>query len=113
MSAPRLDERPVLDPQLSGPVAEAPPPPAWWSRWLREPLLHFVVLGALLFAIDRIAITRVDDPRTIVVGADVDQEAIETFKATRGRDPNAEELAALRRVWLDNEVLYRYGLELK
>ncbi|MFX6930183.1 hypothetical protein ABTH73_19595, partial [Acinetobacter baumannii] len=34
-------------------------------------------------------------------------------KASRGREPNAEELAALRRVWLDNEVLYREGLALQ
>jgi hypothetical protein len=83
------------------------------SAWLREPLLHFVVLGGLLFTLDRILISRADDPRTIVVGAEVDREAIETFKATRGHDPNPEELAALRRVWLDNEVLYREGLVLQ
>ena len=77
---------------------------------MREPLLHFVLGGGLLFAIDHVLVGRADDPRTIVVGAEVDREAIETFKATRGRDPNREELAALRRVWLDNEVLYREGL---
>src|SRR5205814_10217039 len=81
--------------------------------WLREPLLHFVVLGGLLFLVDHLLIGRADDPHTIVVGADVDREAIETFKAARGRDPNAEELGALRRVWLDNEVLYREGLALQ
>jgi hypothetical protein len=48
-----------------------------------------------------------------VVGADVDREAIETFKAIRGHDPSAEELVALRQVWLDNEVLYREGLALQ
>ena len=31
----------------------------------------------------------------------------------RGREPNDEELYALRRVWLDNEVLYREGLALQ
>ena len=35
------------------------------------------------------------------------------FKASRGREPNADELHALRRVWLDNEVLYREGLALQ
>ena len=71
------------------------------------------MLGGLLFAIDRVLIARADDPHVIVVGGDVDREAIETFKAARGRDPNAEELNALRRVWLDNEVLYREGLALQ
>ena len=43
----------------------------------------------------------------------MDSEARETFKAARGRDPNPEELEALHRVWLDNEVLYREGLALQ
>jgi hypothetical protein len=96
----------------SEPVAvprRAPPLPGW----LREPLLHFVVLGGLLFALDHALIGKADDPHTIVVGADVDSEAKETFKAARGRDPNREELEALHRVWLDNEVLYREGLALQ
>jgi hypothetical protein len=81
--------------------------------WLREPLLHFVVLGGVLFALDHFLVGRADDPHTIVVGTDVDSEARETFQAARGRAPNAEELAALHRVWLDNEVLYREGLALQ
>lgn len=81
--------------------------------WLREPLLHFVVLGGVLFAIDHFVVGNADDPHTIVVGADVDREARETFKSSRGREPSAEELEALHRVWLDNEVLYREGLALQ
>lgn len=81
--------------------------------WLREPLLHFLLLGGLLFGLDHYLVTREDDPRTIVVGAAVDAEAKQLFKASRGREPNAEELKALRNVWLDNEVLYREGLALQ
>ena len=90
--------------------ARRPATPA--HNWLREPLLHFVILGGLLFAGDRFLRTRTDDPHLIVVSGEVDSEAIETFRAGRGHDPNAEELDALRRVWLDNEVLYREGLAL-
>jgi hypothetical protein len=79
---------------------------------MREPLLHFVALGGLLFLVDHILIGKADDPHTIVVGADVDHEAIETFKAVRNREPDQAELEALHRVWLDNEVLYREGLAL-
>lgn len=82
-------------------------------QWIREPLLHFLMLGGLLFAGDHYLVSRADDPHTIVVGADVDAEARQVFKASRGREPNAQELAALRRVWLDNEVLYREGLALQ
>jgi len=79
---------------------------------MREPLLHFVLLGALLFGVDHMLAARKDDPRRIVVDAEVDRQSIETFKAARGHVPNEEELYALRRVWLDNEVLYREGIAL-
>jgi parvulin-like peptidyl-prolyl cis-trans isomerase-like protein len=83
-----------------------------WPNWLREPLLHFLVLGGLLFAIDHFISGRADDPRTIYVDARVDSQARQVFTAARGREPNRDELYALRRVWLDNEVLYREGLAL-
>jgi len=81
--------------------------------WLREPLLHFAVLGALLFGIDHYLVGRSTDPHVIVVDAAVDREAIEVWKGSRGREPDAEELAALRKVWLQNEVLYREGLAMQ
>ncbi len=82
-------------------------------NWLREPLLHFLVFGAMLFAADHWLLARSDDPHTIVVGPEVDREASQIFQTARGREPNAEELRALRQVWLDNEVLYREGLALQ
>ncbi len=84
-----------------------------WPAWTREPLLHFMLLGALLFGIDHALLAREDDPNTIVVSAEVDKEARETFKGARGQDPTPEQMAALRQVWLDNEVLYREGLALR
>ncbi len=83
------------------------------APWLREPLLHFVLLGAALFALDHVLSSRADDPQVIVISPAVDQEARDLFKAARGREPNADEVAALRRTWLDNEVLYREGLALQ
>jgi hypothetical protein len=82
-----------------------------WPAWTREPLLHFFLLGAALFAVDAILVGE-DDPHVIIVDAEVDAEAIRVFESARGRAPNEEELFALRRVWLDNEVLYREGLAL-
>jgi hypothetical protein len=113
MSAPSLEARPLREAAAPPEETAAPPRPPWHrSAWLREPLLHFILAGGLLFGIDRALFARADDPRAIVVGADVDREAIATFKATRGHPPSNDELAGLRRVWLDNEVLYRYGLSL-
>jgi hypothetical protein len=81
--------------------------------WLKEPLLHFVLLGAALFAVDHFVSASAGDPRTIAVDEEVDKQAIDVFKGSRGREPNKDELRALRRVWLDNEVLYREGLALQ
>jgi hypothetical protein len=41
------------------------------------------------------------------------KEARDTFRAARGREPDAKELEALRQVWLSNEILYREGLALQ
>jgi hypothetical protein len=87
--------------------------PQWLPQWLNEPLLHFLLLGAALFAVDHVLFTRTDDPNVITVGPEVDKEARELFKNSRGQDPTPEQLAALRQVWLDNEVLYREGLALR
>ena len=83
-----------------------------WPGWAREPLLHFFVLGALIFAVDYYVTGRADDPRVIYVDARVDAEARKVFKDARGREPNEDELYALRKIWLDNEVLYREGVAL-
>lgn len=80
------------------------------TRWLREPLLHFLVLGGLLFGLDHLIQSDADNPRLIVMDAAVDREARDTFREARGREPDAKEMAALREVWLSNEVLYREGL---
>ena len=80
--------------------------------WLREPLLHFAVAGALLFAVDQALVGRADDPSTIVVGREVTDEAKKLFRASRNREPNADELEGLTRRWIDNEILYREGIAL-
>jgi hypothetical protein len=100
---------------VSTPDTPASPAPGERSplRWWREPLLHFIVFGAVLFGVDHAINGSPDDARVIVVDQAVDQEALKVFKEARGREPNADELYALRRVWLDNEVLYREGLALQ
>ncbi len=97
------------------PAAQAAATPArrWTAPgWLREPLVHFLILGAVLFGVDHLIASRADDPRSILVDAEVDAQAITVFQDARGRAPKPDELYALRRVWLDNEVLYREGLAL-
>jgi hypothetical protein len=111
-----LNQETISSPMLDAPASPAfslPRPRLPWRTWLREPLLHFLVLGGILFGIDHLVARGDDDPLTIVVGAEVDRDARATFKAVRGQAPSAQELEALRQVWLDNEVLYREGLALQ
>src|SRR5690242_14321213 len=63
------------------------------AAWLREPLLHFALLGAVLFGIDHLFAIRADDPNVIVISAEVSDQARQLFKGSRGREPHAEELA--------------------
>src|SRR5262245_44612771 len=98
---------PLVDAPFVAPARPAPEARPRRARfrppdWLREPLLHFVLLGGLLFALDQALLSKGDDPQTIVVGADVNSEAVHTFEQARGRKPNAQELEALHRIWIDN-----------
>jgi len=103
----------IVNPQVNSPVdSPESPPGTLLPSWMREPLLHFILLGGVLFGADYLLASREDDPHTIVVDAAVDQHAIQVFKEARGHEPNSDELYALRKVWLDNEVLYREGIAL-
>jgi PPIC-type PPIASE domain len=112
MSTPLVDAYPPLPS-----AAEAAPVAPRGARlrppnWLREPLLHFALIGGVLFALDHYLVSRTDDPQVILVSSEVNSEAVHTFERARGRKPTDKELHALHRVWLDNEVLYREGLAL-
>ena len=90
-----------------------PPEPAdARNPWWREPLLHFAIIGAALFAVDAALVARDQDPSTIVVDAAVVEEARNVFRSTAKREPSAEELEALTRRWIDNEILFREGIAL-
>jgi hypothetical protein len=79
-------------------------------RVAREPLLHFVCLGALLLALHR----RMTPPlaNRIVVGASVVQSLREEHRRRAGKPPTPDEEAALVARWVDGEVLYREALAL-
>ena len=80
-------------------------------RLLREPLLHFAVLGIALFVLYR-AIGGVAAPNEIVVdSARVDVLATQ-FARTRQRVPTEPELQGLVESYVRDEVLYREGLAL-
>jgi len=79
---------------------------------LREPLLHFLILGAAIFGIDQWRNADSESASDIVVTAKVQQEAKAIFETGMKREPKPEELKVLLDRWVDNEILYREGLQL-
>ena len=79
---------------------------------LREPLLHFLILGAAIFGVDQWRNAGSETASDIVVTAKVQQEAKAIFETGMKREPKPEELKVLLDRWVDNEILYREGLQL-
>jgi hypothetical protein len=86
-----------------------------WHALVREPLVHFVAIGVLMFALDTSrderephANTAARDPIVLDARADADIRA----RAERrlGRAPSADELETETDAWIDEEVLYREAL---
>ncbi|MCW5891209.1 MAG: peptidyl-prolyl cis-trans isomerase [bacterium] len=80
------------------------------STFLREPLVHFVVLGTALFLLyDRVAPAPV---REIVVPASLVQGLVRDAERRTGRTPTPAEADAMVERWIDDEVRYREALDL-
>ncbi|MCB9632926.1 MAG: peptidyl-prolyl cis-trans isomerase [Sandaracinus sp.] len=78
---------------------------------LREPFVHFLVLGAAFFGLHRLlAGPETADTDVIVVDDGVRSELRDAFEHTNARAPTDEELGAAVERWIDEEVLYREGL---
>ena len=76
-------------------------------QWLHEPLVHFAVIGLILWAVDAWVMSGADNPRQITVTPSVYTSLSEAFVEGNGRLPTAGELRILAESWVSNEVLYR------
>ncbi|KYF46883.1 hypothetical protein BE08_45525 [Sorangium cellulosum] len=76
-------------------------------RLLREPVVHFLLIGALLFVAHRLI---VGDPRVVVIGAGLTADLERQLRDQTGRAPTEEELKAALDQWTRDEVLYREAL---
>ncbi len=82
-------------------------------RILREPLLHFLLLGAAIFASYSWVSKRIsDEPGKIVITAGQIASTAEGFTRTWRRPPTREELDGLVRDQVREEVYYREALAL-
>jgi len=77
---------------------------------LREPLLHFAVLGAALFAAYGVLQPASSDATEIVVSAGQLQAIEAQFRATRQRPPSETEMQALVENYVREEVMFREGV---
>lgn len=74
---------------------------------LREPALHFFVLGALLFGAHHLV---AGEPRTILVTPGVKADLTRRFRDDTGRQPTPAEQARALREWQRDEALFRQAL---
>lgn len=79
---------------------------------LREPLVHFLMLGLLIFAVDYFVRPPADTQRIIKVDAKLKNELVLLFKKGQGREPTQKERQRLVNRWVQNEVYYREALML-
>src|SRR5579864_7973954 len=82
-------------------------------RMIREPLFHFLILGAVIFvAHGLISRHRTDKPGEIVVTQAAIENLVTGFTRTWQRPPTEDELHELLRDYIREEAAYREALAL-
>ena len=83
------------------------------SRLIREPLVHFILIGALVFGTYALIGKNADELRDrIVVTEGRVQQIAQVFAKTWQRPPTPEELRGLVDAYIKEEVYYREALKL-
>lgn len=83
------------------------------KRWLREPLLHFLLIGLVLFAVYAYmnrGRSRLESPRQIVLSLDELATMERYFESQWHRRPTPQEFQSMVEDKVKEEVLYREGL---
>ncbi|WGS19728.1 MULTISPECIES: peptidylprolyl isomerase [unclassified Bradyrhizobium] len=75
----------------------------------REPLVHFAILGALIFGADAVLHPPAKDDKAITVTRALRQSFIDGFDEDKERTPTDAELASRIENWVADEILYREG----
>jgi hypothetical protein len=84
-----------------------------FMKILREPLFHFLLLGAAIFAVYGIATRHnTDKPGQILVTQGTIENLVTGYRRTWQRPPTEEELQGLIRDYIREEVAYREALAL-
>jgi len=115
--APQLiaTPQPALKPPVPDGSQTGPKQLRFLRRWLREPLLHFLLAGALIFAIYGLfnpAVSRTDRANQIVLTKD-DLRQLAVHWLAQGRMPlTADQMRALVEQRVHEEILFREAVAL-
>ncbi|MEE4379601.1 MAG: peptidylprolyl isomerase [Candidatus Competibacteraceae bacterium] len=74
---------------------------------IKQPLIQFLLLGIVVFFLDRLVVGSQDDPRQIQIDDSKYAEIAGIYEDNQGRSPSEQEMADLTVKWAQNEVLYR------
>jgi hypothetical protein len=97
----------IAAPDRAGPIVSAATRFLW-----REPLLHFVLLGALIFGADAVLHPPAKDDKVITVSKAMRQSFIDNFDEDKLRTPSDAEMEKMIESWVASEILYREGKSL-
>ena len=75
----------------------------------KEPLIHFLIVGALLFLVFGMVDTEKDESE-IVIDVNLVNELVAKWELKRNRQPTLEEMEGLIDQYIQQEVLYREAL---
>lgn len=79
-----------------------------FGKWLREPLLHFLLIGGLLFVVFNVRNDSViNDEKHITISAEQINALSLQWRQRWQRSPTADELQSMIEQKIRNEVLYR------
>ncbi|HEV8199314.1 MAG TPA: hypothetical protein VGS03_04775 [Candidatus Polarisedimenticolia bacterium] len=81
-------------------------------RFLREPLVHFLLLGALLFGVHALISGEAPRRDVVVVTRGRIDGLVAQFAATHGRPPDTAERSGLIQDWVREEILCREAVAL-
>ena len=79
---------------------------------LKEPLLHFLVLGMLIFVAHALVGDHGPENDEIVLSTAKQQRLVASFAATWNRAPTEPEFEAILEDWIREEIAYRQGVEM-
>jgi hypothetical protein len=79
------------------------------ARLLREPLLHFCLLGGLIFGADAVLHPPAKDNKEIVITRGLRQSFINGFDEDKQRTPTEAQLQQMFDNYIASEILYREG----